>query len=373
MNPSPQTDRISTLDQELRQLADEEREGLVRFLQRLDAFDREMGWAIHHPSLWQYLLEELHIREASAQRRIQAMRLLRKYPQLASPLADGRLCLSTLGELSKVMTPSNVDDLVAKAANLSFRKTQELVVAIQPRPLPAEGIRRLPAPAPARAVTPPPAPTAIPASPEVAAREDDRAPRAPALVLAAPAPSRPADRVEPIAKDLWSVRLTLDREGLEELERFLALTSHKNPRGNLSAAMREALRCGILVHGKRRGAVKPERTRKPVPPTPRPRGKRDPVPAAVRREVWARDGGRCAYVSPAGKRCDCTRRLQFHHRGGALRTGSTAKDLELRCKSHDDLDALRVFGREHIQRRIEERRRMRSRKGESTTDVGSTR
>ena len=70
-------------------------------------------------------------------------------------------------------------------------------------------------------------------------------------------------------------------------------------------------------------------------------------PAAVRREVWLRDGGRCRYVAPDGQRCGETRGLEFHHKvpfadGG----GSTASNLEVRCTSHNAWDARRWFGDE---------------------------
>jgi len=44
---------------------------------------------------------------------------------------------------------------------------------------------------------------------------------------------------------------------------------------------------------------------------PRPRGRY--IPAAERREVYRRDGGRCAYVDQRGERCCETRYLEVHH------------------------------------------------------------
>ena len=312
------------------------------------------------------------------------MRLLRNYPQLEAPLSDGRLCLSTLGELAKVLTAENVDELVERAAYLSFRKTEELVVSIRPRSVPKEGIRKLPDRASALAAAEPPPIQARPdaesnaeaaCQPVLRQAQHERlikAPSAPPLALAAPDPAPPPGRLEPVARGLWSIRVTLDEEGKEALEQFLALTSHGNWRGDLSAALREAIRCGIQVHGKRRGAATPERTRAPLEPIPRPRGERDPIPASVRREVWARDGGRCTYRDPDANRCQSRHQLEFHHRRGALVTGSKAEDLELRCKPHNRLDAFQVFGREHVERRIVERaRRSQSPPGASTTDVGS--
>src|SRR5690606_40812169 len=38
------------------------------------------------------------------------------------------------------------------------------------------------------------------------------------------------------------------------------------------------------------------------------------VSAAIRREVWARDAGRCAYTDHRGRRCPETGGLELHHR-----------------------------------------------------------
>jgi hypothetical protein len=71
----------------------------------------------------------------------------------------------------------------------------------------------------------------------------------------------------------------------------------------------------------------------------------------VRVQVWARDGGRCAYVSPDGKRCGSRWKLELHHREAAARGGPpTAENLELRCKPHNLLAAERDFGAAHMAR-----------------------
>src|SRR5262245_29345049 len=47
-----------------------------------------------------------------------------------------------------------------------------------------------------------------------------------------------------------------------------------------------------------------------------PRPERQPpdyIPAAVRREVYERDGGSCAYVSEQDRRCRSTLRLEYQH------------------------------------------------------------
>lgn len=64
----------------------------------------------------------------------------------------------------------------------------------------------------------------------------------------------------------------------------------------------------------------------------------------MRREVWKRDDGRCAFVGTEG-RCAETGFLEFHHvvpfaDGGA----TTAANLQLRCRAHNAYEADRWFG-----------------------------
>jgi hypothetical protein len=68
------------------------------------------------------------------------------------------------------------------------------------------------------------------------------------------------------------------------------------------------------------------------------------VPAAVRRTVWARDGGQCRFEGPQG-RCRETGLLEFHHVVPYAAGGLTTSDnLELRCAAHNRYEAEQFFG-----------------------------
>jgi len=76
------------------------------------------------------------------------------------------------------------------------------------------------------------------------------------------------------------------------------------------------------------------------------------VPAAVRREVYARDGRRCVFVSADGVRCRETRLLELHHVTPHARNGATTADnMALYCRTHNALSAERDFGRAFMARR----------------------
>jgi len=68
------------------------------------------------------------------------------------------------------------------------------------------------------------------------------------------------------------------------------------------------------------------------------------IPAAERREVYRRDGGRCCYVDERGERCCETRYLELHHLQPFARQGpNVASNLALRCRAHNTLAAEQDF------------------------------
>jgi hypothetical protein len=84
--------------------------------------------------------------------------------------------------------------------------------------------------------------------------------------------------------------------------------------------------------------------------TPRQRGRY--VPAAERREVFERDGGRCSFTDSDGARCRATRYLELHHLKPFAQGGANfASNLTLRCAAHNALAAEEDFGHELIEQK----------------------
>lgn len=349
------------LARRLADLAGNERSIQLEFLLHLDEFDRRRAYVeAGYPSLWEYCLRALHLREGAAGRRIAAMKVLRRFPALAPALREGRLCLSTASLLGQVLTPENLDALVARAAYRTKAEVEEIVVAMRPRAVPSNGLRKLPSPAASAPVAPSlasggdllalcagPAPrsprcTLPPASVPVAT--SGPAEELPGPWPVAPPSSRP--EIRPVAEDRWSMRVTLDAATRAELEELKTLLSHQIPDGNLEAVVREAIRCAVEKHGRRKGARAPARKTGPS------RGRADGgITAEVRRAVWKRDGGRCTYVSPDGVRCGSRWQLELDHlQAVALGGTSRVEDLTLRCRPHNLLRAEQVFGRPFMDR-----------------------
>jgi hypothetical protein len=224
-----------------------------------------------------------------------------------------------LALLGQVLTDENLDGLLARAAYRTKAEVDSLAASVRPRPAPAEGIRKLPEPRGAA--------SAVAALPSVGPM-----PVRPANTVPALSPCGPHPEMKAVSEDRWSLRVTIDRGLKEDLETLAMMLSHKVPRGDLAAVLREAIRSGIEKHGKRKGAIEPRRR------SPHPEGRktaRDPraIPVDVRRAVWKRDGGRCTWTGPDERRCDSRWQLELDHIEPPLIGGrSTVENLRLRCR-----------------------------------------
>jgi 5-methylcytosine-specific restriction endonuclease McrA len=82
------------------------------------------------------------------------------------------------------------------------------------------------------------------------------------------------------------------------------------------------------------------------------------IPSAVKRAVWRRDGGQCAFVSAGGRRCTERAFLELHHiHPHALAGPATAANISLRCRRHNQYEAELVFGPRDSVRETAERHR----------------
>ncbi len=339
----------AALSRRLAELAGNERELQVEFLLHLDEYDRRRAYLEEgYDSLWSYCHRALLLREGPAALRIAAMRALRRFPTIAELLRDGRLCLTTVRLLEPVLTDENAAELIARAASKSKAEVERLVVAIQPRAVPKEGVRKLTD----RSEVPSESALRLASRPSQRATTTD-APQAEAVAPAlAPAPAT-RTTLQPVAEDTYSLRVTVDAAFKAELDELKALLSHKIPNGELRAVLREAVRCAIQKHGMRKGAVEPAQKRKKSARAPeRASGsdrKERAIPAEVARQVWKRDVGQCAWIGADGRRCGSTWKLELDHiHAAALGGPATLENLRLVCKGHNALHAEETYGRAHM-------------------------
>jgi 5-methylcytosine-specific restriction endonuclease McrA len=137
--------------------------------------------------------------------------------------------------------------------------------------------------------------------------------------------------VAPISDDRYLLKMTLSRAAYEKLERARALLRHQIPTGDAAAIVERALTVLVeqLERSKHARTSRPRAPNSTTPPSSRH------VPAAVRRAVWSRDAGRCAFVGVNGQ-CPEVGFLEFHHVVPFAAGGpTTADNLELRCRAHN--------------------------------------
>jgi hypothetical protein len=149
----------------------------------------------------------------------------------------------------------------------------------------------------------------------------------------------PFDDAIPLTAERSRLHVTVSRRFLAKLEAARDARSHARPDATVEDLLEEALDLLLAREAARReGAV----TRRPPPARP---SSPDHVPAAVRREVWARDAGRCQWPLASGGTCGSTRRLELDHVVPlALGGPSTPGNLRVLCQVHNLEAARRALG-----------------------------
>jgi hypothetical protein len=330
----------------------EERTAMADFLVVLARFDRERRWAdLGHANLFAFLHLELGLSRGAAHYRKVASGLVQQYPELVDPLRDGRLCLTAVVELAKVITPANRAEVPQRFFHCSKREAKEVSAAIAPRPAPAREVVSAVVPRPIDVASLAASESPVPVHPDELGRADG-AGGLDAIDVARPGSARPIEHVdpdprvrassrpesEPLTADLRRLHVTVTRRFLAKLQATRDALSHARPGASTEEVLEACMDLMLEKCARRKGLLaKPRKTARAVKP--------ETVTAAVRREVWHRAGGRCEWKLPNGERCGSTVRLELDHVVPKARGGpSTIENLRLTCRSHNVLAARKVFG-----------------------------
>jgi hypothetical protein len=294
---------------------------LVALLMELDGRRLYLGEGF--PSLFAYCTRALHLSEDAAYNRIEIARTARRFPIILDGLAAGELTLASVRLLAPHLTPDNHREMLGRARHKSKREVELLVAALHPRPDVPSTIRKLPAPRPAT---------------EPAPRAEERVDPACALHP----PRRP--EMTPLTPERYKIQFTVSRQTHDKLRRAQDLLRHAIPDGDPAIIVDRALTLLVaeLERSKTGATARPRRTRPGA--SPRVKAASRHVPAATQRVVLQRDGGRCAFTGAQG-RCPATTFLEYHHVVPFAAGGETsAKNLELRCRAHNQYEADLYFG-----------------------------
>jgi hypothetical protein len=342
--------------------------------------------------MFAYCTQVLHLSEAEAYRRITVARAARRYEGLLDMLRDGRMHLTGMALILRVLKPENYRSVLARATHRSKLEIQKLVAKLQPRPDVRAVIRKLPQKRVVRVSldAPPPGsgsgselipetvgmPAGMPpasSGPEHGVSElfpetvelpgtgtgrarpsDAEGPTDPPLT-GPKAQTRPAT-VEPLSPARYKVQFTASQKLHDMLEKLTALMRSEVPDGDLVAIIEQAVSEKLQrLEARRFGKTKAPRKR--LADTVIAAGTRS-VPAALRRAVYERDKSRCTFVDPQGRRCTERHRLEFHHdfpfgKGGEM----SLVNIKLLCEQHNRYFAEVDYGKAAVQGKVDESRR----------------
>jgi 5-methylcytosine-specific restriction endonuclease McrA len=250
---------------------------LIGVLAELD--DRRLYLAESCSSLYIYCRTTLRLSEHAAYHRITAARTGRRFPLALQMFAAGDLTLTAITQLAPYLTLENHADLLSEARGKSTRDVAAIVARLNPRP-------------PITAT------------------------------------------VVPLAPGLYKLQCSITQAGHDDLQSAQNLLRHVIPSGDIGLIIERALSTLVRDVTKHKSGIGAN----PRPAVLRTRDTRY-LPLHVRREVWQRDEGRCAFVGDRG-RCEERGFLEYHHVVPYAAGGQpTVANLQLRCRAHNAYEA----------------------------------
>ena len=164
------------------------------------------------------------------------------------------------------------------------------------------------------------------------------------------------------------MQLTISQDTHDKLRYAQALLGHALPLGDLAQVLDRALDALIAKLEQRKFAAAAQSR----PAARRGKGNERHIPAAVRRTIWQRDGGRCTFVSDKGHRCEARKFLEFDHADPVARGGqTTAANLRLRCRAHNQYAAELAVGAGFMEHKRREARRYAAVQRDATSAQGT--
>lgn len=285
-------------------LAGAERDATASLIAHLaELYGRRLHEQAGFSSLFTFCTGALRLSESEAYDRMKAAKVVRRYPTVLGMLAAGDVTLTTIRLLAPHLTTANHRELLGAASGKGKRQVQELLAARFPEPDVPWGLRRLDGPM--GTFTPSPAPL-----------------------------------VRPLSPGRYHVTFTATGEMCAKLELAKDLLSHVLPSGDPGPIFARALDLLVeeLVRQKYAVTAQPRPARGTAPDSRH-------VPAEVKRAVFIRDRGRCAFAGSDGRTCGERAFVEFHHVVPFATGGeATVANLQLRCRAHNGYEAEVFFG-----------------------------
>lgn len=351
-----------------------ERETLCHLLKYLaEVESRGIHLDMGYRTVFDFCVLRLKLSEGAAMRRIYSARAAAKIPELYDKLRSGELSLSSVSRLAPHLTKENAEGLIARASGARLREVETIVAELtykeaRPIPEPKADVSQTElafvsiAEAPTGSAEVPRDPAESPRASAVQTsdhmpeghaeagadhQKDPLVPGGSTLDIPLSSPPRPA---MPPRESAFLKRDSIHVEApgviryvfrsrpalLEKLELTARLLGRR-PDGRMETLL-------DLVLERFLEKEDPFRRKARAARCPKKRSRH--VARGVRDVVWRRDGGRCAFVSPDGVRCEARTKLEYDHivpwaLGGA---SDDPANIRLLCRPHNLQRARATFG-----------------------------
>ena len=294
------------------ELAHREHAALADLLLAIGEFDelavyRQLGFS----SLFDFLHREIGLSRGSAYYRQVGARMIRRFPEVEAPVRDGRLCVTTVSELAKVMTEENRAEVLPRFFGCSREEAKQLVAELAPAAVVPRRtvVTEVPLLAPGELAPVEPAPVGV----QPVGRDHTHPSRG------VPAAVEGRTVVEPLTSTESRMHVTVSPAFMTLLRKARAGQSHVQPGATDEHVLTAALQLLIGQQEKRKACV----------------------PAKVKREVVRRDEGKCQWPVDGGGVCGSEVWLEIDHvvpRGkGGPSTVSNCRVLCDLCRSRHNL------------------------------------
>ena len=130
-------DKARNFADRLASLLRREQGALADFLLALADFDEKRLWEpLGYSSLFHFLHRHLGMSKGAAHYRKTAAELIRRVPEVVDPLRAGTLCITSIIELAKVLTPENREEVLPRFLHCSRREAQAVSAELAPTEAP---------------------------------------------------------------------------------------------------------------------------------------------------------------------------------------------------------------------------------------------
>ncbi len=318
----------TTLVADLKSLVAKERETLTEILHYLHEVEsRRLYLPRGYSSLFAFMTGELAYSESAAQRRIEAMRLIRDVPEAEKKIEKGELSLT-----------------VASQVGTFFRQENQKRRANQSEPIrPGEKLVLLESLA------------------GTSRRECEKK-----LAELAPETRIPKEKTRPINEEKTLIQFTAGKNLMGKIQKLNSLLSQQNKTGSLEALFEKLTDLALEKldperREQRRQIRKSKKTNSStLSPPPAEVKSQDRqlvsrhIPQVLRDRIWVRDQGQCQHRDlKTGMFCGSKQRLELDHKFPfALGGENLEENLQLRCRMHNQWRSDILFSRGRVSSKL---------------------